>query len=158
MEEAGGEVEDGRVVLARNVAAEGRSRAWVGGAAVPVSALAERRRAAGRRPRSVRPAPAARAGAQRDALDRFGGAGRAKARRRTPRSTPELVDVERELREVVRRAQERAREADLLRFGLAEIEAVDPQPGEDATLAAEEGRLGFADTLRTAAEQAREAL
>ncbi len=33
-----------------------------------------------------------------------------------------------------------------------------PQPGEDAELAAEEARLGHADTLRGAAEQAREAL
>jgi DNA repair protein RecN (Recombination protein N) len=54
--------------------------------------------------------------------------------------------------------RERAREADLLRFGLEEIEAVSPEPGEDTALAAEEARLGFADTLRTAAEQAREAL
>ena len=55
-------------------------------------------------------------------------------------------------------ARERAREADLLRFGLGEIEAVDPEPGEDAALAEEEHRLGYADTLRTAAESAREAL
>ena len=40
VEGAGGEVEDDRVVLARNVSAEGRSRAFVGGASVPVSALA----------------------------------------------------------------------------------------------------------------------
>ncbi|MFT4263710.1 MAG: DNA repair protein RecN, partial [Nocardioides sp.] len=33
-----------------------------------------------------------------------------------------------------------------------------PEPGEDARLAADEARLGFADTLRTAAETAREAL
>ena len=59
---------------------------------------------------------------------------------------------------MVRTARDRAREADLLRFGLGEIEAVSPEPGEDASLAAEESRLGFADTLRTAAEQAREAL
>ena len=39
--EAGGAVEDGRVVLARNVSAEGRSRAFVGGASVPVATLAE---------------------------------------------------------------------------------------------------------------------
>ena len=57
-----------------------------------------------------------------------------------------------------RTARERAREADLLRFGLGEIEAVAPEPGEDSALAAEESRLGFADTLRAAAEQAREAL
>ena len=55
-------------------------------------------------------------------------------------------------------ARERAREADLLRLGLEEIEAVDPQPGEEESLATEESRLGFADTLRTAAETAREAL
>ena len=40
-------------------------------------------------------------------------------------------------------ARERAREADLLRFGLGEVEQVDPQPGEDAGLAAEEARLGL---------------
>ena len=55
-------------------------------------------------------------------------------------------------------ARERAREADVLRLGLEEIEAVDPQPGEEESLATEESRLGFADTLRTAAETAREAL
>ena len=38
------------------------------------------------------------------------------------------------------------------------MEAVEPEPGEDAALAAEEARLGYADELRTAAEQAREAL
>ena len=54
--------------------------------------------------------------------------------------------------------RERAREADLLRFGLAEVEAVGPSPGEDAALAAEESRLAFADTLRAAAEGARELL
>ena len=69
-----------------------------------------------------------------------------------------LLETERVLAEVASSARERAREADLLRFGLGEIDAVSPQPGEDAELAAEESRLGFADTLRTAAEQAREAL
>ena len=59
---------------------------------------------------------------------------------------------------MVASARERAREADLLRFGLGEVEAVDPRPGEDAQLAADEARLGYADALRTAAEQARELL
>ena len=69
-----------------------------------------------------------------------------------------LAATERELADVVEHARERAREADLLRFGLDEIEQVSPEPGEDEALAAEETRLGFADTLRLAAEQAREAL
>ena len=70
----------------------------------------------------------------------------------------ELRAAEDELADVVAHARERAREADLLRFGLAEIEAVAPQPGEDTSLADEEQRLGHADTLRSAAESAREAL
>lgn len=158
VEDAGGEVEDGRVVLARNIAAEGRSRAWVGGAAVPVSALAG----------VAEPLVAVhgqsdqhrllKQSAQRDALDRFGGSSVAKAAAGYTDLYSRLIDVERDLRAVVLSALERAREADQLRFGLTEIEAVSPEPGEDTALAAEEGRLGFADTLRTAAEQAREAL
>ena len=59
---------------------------------------------------------------------------------------------------MVASARERAREADLLRFGLGEIQSVSPEAGEDVALSAEESRLGFADTLRAAAEQARESL
>jgi len=158
VDEAGGEVEDGHVVLARNVSGEGRSRAWVGGAAVPVSRLAE----------VAEPLVAVhgqsdqhrllRQRAQREALDRFGGEPVLALVAAYTALHARLEATERELDEVVATARERAREADLLRFGLAEIEAVDPQPGEDAQLAADEARLGYADTLRTAAELAREAL
>ena len=158
VEEAGGEVEDGRVVLARNIAAEGRSRAWVGGARVPVSALAAVAEplvavhGQSDQHRLLKPA------AQLEALDRFGGPALLVLVEKCREVYAELGTVEADLAEVVRSAQERAREADQLRFGLDEIEAVAPEPGEDAALAAEEGRLGFADTLRTAAEQARETL
>ena len=158
VEAAGGEVEDDRVVLARNVSAEGRSRAFVGGASVPVAVLAE----------VAEPLVAVhgqsdqhrllQARAQREALDRFGGDELATARQRYTALYERLAVAERELDEVVATARERAREADLLRFGLDEIETVSPQSGEDAELAAEETRLGFADTLRSAAEQARESL
>ena len=39
VEEAGGEIEDGRLIIARSVSAEGRSRAWLGGRTVPVGTL-----------------------------------------------------------------------------------------------------------------------
>jgi DNA repair protein RecN (Recombination protein N) len=158
VEEAGGEVEDDRVVLARNVSAEGRSRAFVGGASVPVSTLsgvAEPLVAVHGQSDQHR---LLQARAQREALDRFGGETVAGPAASYSRLHGELDATERELEDVVASARDRAREADLLRFGLSEIEAVEPQPGEDTTLAAEEARLGFADTLRTAAEQAREAL
>ncbi|QSR31354.1 DNA repair protein RecN [Nocardioides sp. S5] len=158
VEESGGVVEDDRVVLARNVAAQGRSRAWVGGASVPVTTLAE----------IAEPLVAVhgqsdqhrllKSGAQRASLDRFAGAGLARTAADYAGLYAELAATERTLADVVGSARERAREADQLRFGLGEVEAVDPRPGEDLELAAEETRLGFADTLRTAAETAREAL
>ena len=158
VDDAGGEVEDGRGVLARNLTGEGRSRAWVGGAAVPVSRLAE----------VAEPLVAVhgqsdqhrllRQRAQREALDRFGGEPVLALVAAYAALHARLEATERELADVVASARERAREADLLRFGLGEIEAVDPKPGEDAQLASDEARLGFADALTTAAAQAREAL
>ena len=158
VEDAGGEVEDDRVVLARNVSSEGRSRAFVGGASVPISSLADLAEplvavhGQSDQHRLLRPR------AQREALDRFGGEATAALQATYADLFRRLEATERELEEVVTTARDRAREADLLRFGLGEIEAVSPEPGEDGALAAEESRLGFADTLRTAAEQAREAL
>jgi DNA repair protein RecN (Recombination protein N) len=155
---AGGVVEDGRVVLARQVTAEGRSRAFAGGAVVPVSVLGRCADALvavhgqSDQHRLLRPA------AQRDALDRFAGADALGLRERYEEAWTGLRAVVAEIQEVSSSVRERAREADLLRFGLTEIEAVSPASGEDAALAAEESRLAFADTLRAAAEGARELL
>lgn len=158
VEELGGEVEDGRLLVTRQISAEGRSRAFVGGAAVPVSVLSEvvgplvAQHGQSDQHRLLRPA------AQRDALDRFAGAEVLDRRESFAALFRRLRDTEAELEDVVATARERAREADLLRFGLEEIERVDPQPREDERLAAEEDRLGFADTLRDAAAGAREHL
>ncbi len=155
---AGGEVEGDHVLLARNVSAEGRSRAFVGGASVPVSQLAEVAEplvavhGQADQHRLLQPR------AQREALDAFGGETIAALLATYRGLHADLVATERELAEVVATARERAREADLLRFGLGEIEEVAPQPGEEVALAEEEQRLGHADTLRTAAESARAAL
>lgn len=154
----GGEVEDGTVVLARQLSAEGRSRAFLGGATVPVSAL-----------QSLADSLVAvhgqsdqhrllRTEAQRDAVDGYAGRAVADLKSDYTDAHARLKQVEAELAEVVGAARERAREADVLRLGLSEIEAVEPQSGEDLSLAHEEARLGFADTLRAAAELAREAL
>jgi len=158
VEDTGGEIEDDRVLLARTISAEGRSRAFVGGASVPVSALAAVSEplvavhGQSDQHRLLKPQ------AQREALDSFAGSTVGDLLDAYARLHAELRDTERELGTLVTSARERAREADLLRFGLGEIEAVSPLPGEDAGLAAEEARLGYADTLRTAAEHAREAL
>ncbi len=157
-DEHGGEVEAGQLLLGRQVSAEGRSRAFLGGASVPASALQRVGEALvavhgqSDQHRLLRPE------AQREALDAFAGRELREVLVGYQAAHARLREVEAELREVLGSARERAREADLLRLGLEEIEAVDPQPGEEDSLAAEESRLGFSDTLRTAAETAREAL
>ncbi|MCW2605366.1 MAG: recN, partial [Frankiales bacterium] len=55
-------------------------------------------------------------------------------------------------------AAERTREAELLRLGLAEVEAAAPQQGEDEALKTEVDRLANADDLRSAAATAQTAL
>ena len=157
-EEHGGEVEAGSLLMARQVSAEGRSRAFLGGASVPASALVRvgatlvAVHGQSDQHRLLRPE------AQRAALDAYVGEPLDRVLAEYTRDHDRLRAVEKELTEVLGSARERAREADLLRLGLEEVEAVDPQPGEEVALAAEETRLGHADTLRTAAEGAREAL
>ena len=95
---------------------------------------------------------------QRALLDRFAGdaVGAPLQRYRAVRAEWQAVAAELvERRDGARRL---AQEADLLRHGLTEIEAVDPQPGEDRDLTQEARRLAAADDLREAAGTARAAI
>ena len=157
-DDAGAEIDDGVLVLARTVSAEGRSRAHLGGRGVPVGVLAELAESCvtvhGQSDQTQLLAPAH----QRVALDRYAGEAVAGPLARYQAAYDELRAVADELEELVTRARDRAQEVDLLRFGLDEVAAVDPQPGEAAALLVEEGRLGHADALRAAAETARAAV
>ena len=156
--DAGADLDDGALILTRSVGGEGRSRARAGGAAVPVSTLAELAselvvlHGQADSQRLLQPAR------QRAVLDLFGGSEQARRVAAYADVFTRLRAVRRDLAEVVHRRRERAQEADALRYGLDEIEAVDPRPGEDAELAAEEQRLGHVDGLRRAADGARSAL
>ena len=160
VEEAGGELDDdGSVlVLSRSVSAEGRSRAFAGGRSVPVSllqVLADDLVAVhGQADQQQLLKP----GRQRDALDRFGGPGLARALSEYRRVFSRHRAVREELESLTHAERERAAEAETLRLGLAEIEAVSPVPGEDAALLAEEEKLANADSLHAAAIVAHEAL
>ena len=160
VEDAGGEVEDDRVVLARNVSRRG-----------PVAGVRRRRRGAGGHagrasPSRWSPCTASPTStgcssqrAQREALDRFGGA----------RCWPRW----RAYTDALRPAATRPSASSTRSWpppasapgrptcsGSASARSRPSTPSRARTpqLAAEEARLGFADTLRTAAEQAREAL
>jgi DNA repair protein RecN (Recombination protein N) len=140
------------------VSAACRPRAFAGGRSVPVSLLqvladdlvavhgqADQRQL-------LKP------GRQREALDRFGGPELAVVLSDYRRVFERHGAIRRELEDLRRAARERAAEAETLRIGLAEIEAVSPVAGEDAALLAEDERLSNADALHAAATTAHEAL
>ncbi|MFE2039027.1 DNA repair protein RecN [Streptomyces scopuliridis] len=157
-EEAGAELEDGTLLISRTVSAEGRSRAHLGGRSVPVGVLAELAddlvAVHGQTDQQglLRPAR------QRKALDRYAGDAVAVPYAAYTEAYRRLRAVASELAELTTRARERAQEADLLRFGLNEIGAVEPRAGEDTELAAEAERLGHAEALASAASVAHAAL
>jgi DNA repair protein RecN (Recombination protein N) len=157
-EEAGAELDDGALLISRTVSAEGRSRAHVGGRTVPVGLLGELAddlvAVHGQTDQQglLRPAR------QRSALDRYAGDAVAVSLEKYGAAYRRLREVAGELGELTTRARERAQEADLLRFGIEEISAAEPLPGEDAELAAEAERLGNAEALASAATLAHAAL
>jgi DNA repair protein RecN (Recombination protein N) len=158
VEDIGGDVEDGQLIISRTVSAEGRSRAWLGGRTVPVGTLtylADDLVAVHGQMDQQRLLQPAR---QRAALDRYAGDDLVKPLRAYTQAYKRHKQVGALLEELTTQARERAQEADRLRFGLEEIEKVDPKPGEDAELRAEEERLSHADALRGAAAGAHAAL
>lgn len=159
VDEAGGEVDDdGTVVVLRTVAAEGRSRAHLGGRGVPQAVLAEVADELATVHGQADQLRLRTAGRQRAALDAFAGAAHAAVLEEYRAAWAERSALSEEIDDLTARAAERAREAELLRLGLAEVERVDPRPGEDAELTALVGRLGNAEELRLAAQTAHAAV
>ncbi|MCE3556028.1 DNA repair protein RecN [Pseudonocardia sp. RS11V-5] len=155
-EEVGAEAdEDGTLIAVRTVSADGRSRAHLGGRSVPVGVLSRLAEATlavhgqNDQLRLLRPAD------QRALLDRYAGDAVAKPLAAYRETRAEWQAVSAELVERRDNARRLAQEADMLRHGLTEIEAVAPQPGEDRELVEEAKRLAAADDLREAAGLAR---
>jgi DNA repair protein RecN (Recombination protein N) len=153
-DEAGADHEDGELVLARTIAAAGRSRAHVGGRTAPVSVLAELGELLVAVHGQADQWRLKQGDAHRAVLDDFGGPELLALRDRVAELHDRWRESAREHDRLVSEARERAREIDSLTASLEEIEAVDPQPGEDLALRAEDERLAHADTLRLAAAQA----
>lgn len=157
--EAGGEWdEDGSIVLTRSVAAAGRSRAHLGGRTVPAATLAQ----LGARLVAVhgqddqqrlrRPAQ------QRAALDRFGGPEIEQARIAFTEAFEQLTEAMRQRDDVLTHAQERAREASMLRDCLEAIDRAAPTADEEASLRSEASRLAHVDEIMRGVLAAHEAL
>jgi DNA repair protein RecN (Recombination protein N) len=148
--------DDGSVIAARSVSKDGPSRAYLGGRSVPAKSLStfttELLALHGQNDqlRLMRPDE------QRAALDRFIDGDTRLARYRGIRD--EWLAARRDLADRRQRARELAQEADRLQFGLNEIDAAAPDPGEDEALVTEIRRLSELDALREAAQSARAAL
>ena len=152
--DAGAELDDGELLLRRTVTTAGRSRAQLGGTSVPVGVLG----AVGAdlfvvhgQADQIRLADAV---AQRRALDRSAGVDLTAYRAALARWRA----AEQDLAERTTDRGALLREADLLSFGVTEIEAAGPSRGEDVELHALAARLGAADELRLAARVAHDAL
>jgi DNA repair protein RecN (Recombination protein N) len=158
VEDAGGRIDDDVVILGRVLSAQGRSRAVAGGATVPAALLAEVTDELVAVHGQSDQHRLLRAAEQRAALDRFAGEPFAVAVAAYEPAYARWRAVERRLDELRTHAQERARELDVLRYGLDEINEVEPVAGEDEDLKAEEGRLAHAESLARAADEAHRAL
>ncbi|MEX3515841.1 DNA repair protein RecN [Corynebacterium camporealensis] len=154
VEEAGGNAdENGEYIAARSVAAGGRSKAYLGGRAVPAATLStfasELITVHGQNDQLRLLAP----DQQLSAVDRSDGMiapllDDYQARFRTWR------DLAKDYRRRTEARRELAQEVDRLQFALREISEVDPQPGEDVELQEQIKRLQDVDTLRESAATA----
>ncbi|HXZ61762.1 MAG TPA: AAA family ATPase, partial [Acidimicrobiales bacterium] len=136
------------VILARSVPAQGRSRAWIDGRMAPVGALGEAAAELVEIHGQHEHRALVTAAAQRTVLDAFAGTdlSRVHALRSQLRSLDEALGA------LGGDAQQRAREADVLRYQVDEITAAGIEdPDEEALLRAEEGRLADAAAYREAA-------
>jgi DNA repair protein RecN (Recombination protein N) len=155
LDETGADVDDDNTVIAsRTVNADGRSRARLGGRSVPVGtlgALTGELLAIHGQNDQLR---LIRGDQQRAALDRYAGDAAAKTLAKYRQARDKWVRVLDELDRLRADSREMAQEADRLRFGLEEIDAVKPVPGEDAELVEIVRRLTDLEDIRSAASQA----
>ncbi|PHP51919.1 DNA repair protein RecN [Actinomyces ruminis] len=156
--EAGAELDDDLLLASRTVPASGRSRAHLGGRAVPSAVLAD----VGARLVSVHgQADQLRlrsASAQRAALDGLGGPDHAALCRRYAEAYRARNAASAALEQWRAGTEARQAEAADLNRWLEQLDELAPQPGEDVALTAEAERLDHAEDLRRAASAARIAL
>ena len=156
IESLGLDVDDGRLVIRREVAVEGRSRAWVNGSPTTVKVLAQLGGLLADLHGQHETQSLLHPEAQRDILDSFAGATGERAGVVEAHET--LHALETDHAALSARRDEVRRRADYLRHVADEISDADPQPGEDETLDREAGLLGEADAVEALTQSVLQAL
>lgn len=151
-------VEDGAVVTRRTLSPSGRSRAYLAGRPVPVGILSEVWAQVVSVHGQMDQTRLRESSWQRSIVDRFGAEAIAPVMSEYTQVWQQWQGVLTELRQALAETQDLERAAALLRLGIAEIDDVAPELGEDTALDAEAEVLAHAGALRDAGELARSAL
>ena len=149
LDERGIELEEGRVVLRREVAVAGRTRAWINDTTTTAAALAEIGRGLVNLHGQHEAQTLLDEESQRRILDAFAGATEQAAK--VGASHRALADITREIETLASRRAEAERRADYLRHVVKEIDEARLRDGEELTLEEEARRLENAEELRSSA-------
>jgi len=152
--ELGVELEDGRLVLKREVLREGKSRAWVNGSPTTIGVLAEIGALLVDLHGQHETQSLLRPDAQRDMLDACADADVERVAVRDAHAR--LKELETREAELTTRQEDVRRKADYLRHVLQEIERAKPKLGEDEALDVEAKRLAHAEELGRLARELEE--
>ncbi|HEV7784378.1 MAG TPA: DNA repair protein RecN, partial [Thermoanaerobaculia bacterium] len=156
IEELGLDVEDGRVVVRREISAEGRSRAWVNGSPTTAAVLAALGALLVDLHGQHETQSLLRAEAQRDILDAFAHA--EPERSAVADAYAGVAALRAEESSLAARRDEVRRRADYLRHVVDEIDGAKIKPGEDEALQVEARRLSQAGALAEQAQRMVDAL
>ncbi|HNV76935.1 MAG TPA: DNA repair protein RecN [Gemmatimonadaceae bacterium] len=156
LDERGVEVEDGVVVLRREIGSAGRSRAWINGSTVTTATLAEVGRALVNIHGQHESQTLLNPEVQRAVLDAFGGATSQAAR--VVEAFDAVTAVREQIASLASRRAAAEKRADYLRHVAKELEEARLVAGEEAKLEDEVRRLSHVAELRTHAAHLREAI
>jgi len=143
--ELGVELDEGRLVLKREVLREGKSRAWINGSPVTISVLSELGGLLVDLHGQHETQSLLRPDAQRDILDAYADADVERVAVRDAHAR--LRQLEQREAELTERQADVRKKADYLRHVLQEIERAKPKVGEDDALEIESKRLSHAEEL-----------
>ena len=152
----GVELEEGRLVLKREVLREGKSRAWVNGSPVTIGVLSEIGSLLVDLHGQHETQSLLRPEAQRDMLDAYADADVERVAVRDAHAR--LKELEQREAELTNRQADVRKKADYLRHVLQEIESAKPKLGEDEALEVEAKRLAHAEELGRLARELEEAV
>jgi DNA repair protein RecN (Recombination protein N) len=156
LEEQGLEPEEGLLILRREVAVEGRNRAWINGSPTTATLLGELGAALVNLHGQHEHQTLLRREEQRAILDAY--ADNAALVERVRESHAALREVRREIEELEQRRRDAAARADFLRFQVDEIDAAKLRAGEEAQMEDEERRLSHSEELQAIAGSLTQAL